>query len=119
MLPLIDKPMVLSMETKQQGQSLNEDRTQLSLWSCAHLNRLEELARRSGGVCTGPRTGARTGVKTGPRAPITSRTALPTFLVCPMPSLVRSDSNAQASQQLCKSDHSCLKPEIFLIMFAL
>ena len=41
--PLTNKPIVVSIETKPEGESLQEAEIQLAVWAAAHLSRLRDL----------------------------------------------------------------------------
>jgi hypothetical protein len=45
--PLIDKPIVVSIETKSEGESLQEAEVRLAVWAAAHLSRLRDLLDES------------------------------------------------------------------------
>lgn len=40
---ILDKPIAVSIETKQEGESLHEGKIQLSVWAAAHLNHLDAM----------------------------------------------------------------------------
>jgi hypothetical protein len=41
--PLVDKPIVVSVETKPEGENLQHAYVQLAVWASAHLTRLRQL----------------------------------------------------------------------------
>jgi hypothetical protein len=41
--PLIDKPIVVSVETKPEGENLQQAYVQLAVWASAHMNLLRQL----------------------------------------------------------------------------
>lgn len=41
--PIIDKPIVVSIETKADGGNIKDAEVQLAVWAAAHLSRLQEL----------------------------------------------------------------------------
>lgn len=41
--PLVDKPIVVSIETKPEGENLQQAYVQLAVWASSHLNRLRQL----------------------------------------------------------------------------
>jgi hypothetical protein len=45
--PLTNKPIVVSIETKSEGESLQEAEVQLAVWAAAHLSRLRDLLDES------------------------------------------------------------------------
>jgi hypothetical protein len=45
--PLTNKPIVISIETKSEGESLQEAEIQLAVWAAAHLSRLRDLLDES------------------------------------------------------------------------
>ncbi|GAB7357753.1 hypothetical protein MBLNU459_g0404t3 [Dothideomycetes sp. NU459] len=52
---LVDKPLVVSIETKSEGGNLHEAQVQLGVWAAAHLTRLDELLRhRNSSVVANP-----------------------------------------------------------------
>ena len=40
---LIDKPIVISVETKPEGEDIQQAYLQLAVWACAHMNFLSQL----------------------------------------------------------------------------
>jgi hypothetical protein len=51
--PLTNKPIVVSIETKPEGESLQEAEIQLAVWAAAHLSRLRDLLDESKAEMTG------------------------------------------------------------------
>ncbi|KAH0182534.1 hypothetical protein KCV03_g10291, partial [Aureobasidium melanogenum] len=45
--PLTNKPIVVSIETKPEGESLREAEVQLAVWAAAHFTRLRDLLDES------------------------------------------------------------------------
>ncbi|KAG9765699.1 hypothetical protein KCU73_g302, partial [Aureobasidium melanogenum] len=52
--PLINKPVVVSIETEPEGESLQEAEIQLAVWAAAHLSRLRDSLDESKAESTDP-----------------------------------------------------------------
>lgn len=50
--PLVDKPIVVSIETKPEGENLQQAYVQLAVWASAHMNRLRQLLTDTNAAAT-------------------------------------------------------------------
>lgn len=49
---MVDKPIVISIETKPEGENLQQAYVQLAVWTSAHMNRLRQLLTDTNAAAT-------------------------------------------------------------------